>query len=80
MNTFVRMAVKKGGARFSVQHGKFEDFVCRWEDFAAFMTELLETDEALEAATTVEFSLIQTERDFETWCRENEIEGPDGTV
>lgn len=73
MNTFVRMTVKEGDAKFRNQHGRYEEFVCRWEDFAVFLTEMLETDAAIESPTTVRFELIETEQEFSEWCSENEV-------
>lgn len=73
MNTFVRMTVIDGEARFRNSNGKYEEFVCRWQDAKTFMEDLLETDEAMEKPTTVKFELIETEKDFETWCLENDV-------
>lgn len=60
MNTFVRMTVTEGRARFSNNHGNYEVFCCRWDDFRWFMEHLLETD----APTTVKFEMIESEKSF----------------
>lgn len=73
MHTFVRMIVKEGNAKFRNAYGKYEEFVCGWEHAKHFIEELLETDEATESPTTVQFEIIQSEQDFETWCLENDV-------